>query len=103
MEQFSTESTGVYLIALERARHDAEGFDARHDDRHHTDGELVYAAGVLSEMGVAGMNVLGPLFEPWMGRLAANHEDDRLRQLQIAGSLIAAEIDRLLRSETIDG
>ena len=94
------DSLGASMIADERERQiEKEGFTAEHDDGH-TRGELQAAAVAY---------ILGPLvgdnYWPWFehnGTLTgfkahgyARH--DRLHDLTVAGALIAAEIDRLLR------
>lgn len=113
--------TGAQLIAEERERQvSKEGWDADHDDGH-TEGELASAAAcyaapspifIESRRGRA-VSYIDPF--PWgtvvhCGR-AADDPDGwrffttkemkkgkrRLRQLVIAGALIAAEIDRLQR------
>lgn len=90
--------TGIGLIAAERQRQiQAEGYDAEHDDQH-----------VHRELLITAWEILG-VFHP---RLEADADDDwgliprhrrrpggELRLLVIAGALVAAEIDRLLRAE----
>lgn len=88
-------SRGVDLIADERFRQLAV-HDWRHD-LEHADGELVTAAICYAtppedrEIGsVSGCPTMWP-FEPDTFR-----SRDRVRDLQKAGALIAAELDRLL-------
>ncbi|MCA1988148.1 MAG: hypothetical protein LDL07_03245 [Desulfarculus sp.] len=108
------ETNGVDLIAVERRRQvEVEGFDAARDDRWRR-GELAQAAayyafpgddvatGVTHKWGTGSFSVsLAKLMFPagWSlnGREKSRH--DRIRQLTIAGALIAAEIDRLLREQ----
>lgn len=78
------------LIRAERIRHiEEKGYDARHDDRC-TDGQLAGMAGWYADEHA------GELEWPW--------EDDwpergnRVQDLVRAGSLYAAEVDRLLRA-----
>jgi hypothetical protein len=97
---------GTDLIAAERARQIAkEGYDAAHDDTH-THGELAIAGAILAVDGTDakvedpdGFDTEG---DPW-GHLAKHSYrvagSSRVRTLTIAGALIAAEIDRLLRTE----
>lgn len=85
--------SGIELIAEERQRQiTQEGWTPEHDDGH-IDGELAIEAArwaaegtdiACDDNGMCG---------------TANHRDSkpRLRQLAIAGALIAAEIDRLNR------
>ena len=89
--------TGIELIAQKRAGHDAKGWTAEHDDTH-TDGALAVASAVLALSGT-GACVLDPLSDDddWINTLCRKTEADRIEQLAIAGSLIAAEIDRLQR------
>ncbi len=90
---------GAYLIAAER---DAQlmkysaGHDAEHDD-----GELAYRAAELAVGSTITLEVGGHTPDGW--GLVSKHRGDRVRQLTIAGSLVAAEIDRLLAAQTHDG
>jgi hypothetical protein len=85
---------GAERIAAERRRQiEAEGWTPEHDDQH-SDGVLALAAGQLVK------NAVDAWFKnTWVGEMALKHRGDRIRQLEIAGALIAAEIDRLLRLE----
>jgi len=100
--------TGVGLIAAERQRQiEKEGWDAEHDDDH--DGEQLAFAAVcyalpkrsmslnygLAEIGVEITDLFWPWDEEWWKPTPKN----RIRELEKAGALIAAEIDRLLRLE----
>ena len=86
--------TGVSLIAKERQRQiDVENYNAEHDDDH-GDGQMAMTAAALAVAGTsAGLVMQG--YEDW--GLVEHHKNDRVRQLVIAGALIAAEIDRLCR------
>lgn len=93
--------TGTQLIAEERERQvSQEGYDAKHDDRH-TDHALAINAASLT---VSGTDCA---LDDWRpdGRhdwgLDEKHKGDRVRQLSVAGALIAAEIDRLQRQQPI--
>ncbi|HEY1186801.1 MAG TPA: hypothetical protein VGE74_04045 [Gemmata sp.] len=95
---------GAELIAKERERQIYEkGYLAGHDDEH-ADGSLLIA-GLLLGCDVAGhalANVDPPdLNGPWpdalLLRVREKHAGDAMRQLVIAGAMIAAEIDRLQR------
>lgn len=78
---------GALRIAMERQSHFEGGkWSPEHDDAH-ANGELAEVAGCLA------FSVL----DPW--GLLVKHEKDRIKQLTVAGALIAAEIDRLLRKE----
>ena len=77
---------GIERIAKERQRQvSVEGWTPQHDDEH-KDGE----------MAIAAARYAAPYWE-WDKR--GKHE--RIRQLEIAGALLAAEIDRLLRKSSI--
>ena len=105
--------TGIERIVDERARQIAkEGWTPEHDDEH-TEGELalvgaLYATPVqLSELLMLPneMRFVDPWpsswDEEWDKRLPDRDPKDtsveRIRELEKAGALIAAEIDRLLR------
>lgn len=80
-------SHGVKRIKRERKRQ-LEEWSADHDDTH-GDGELARAASYLAHP------TGNPSDAPrWALGLKTK---DRLRELEVAGALIAAEIDRLLR------
>ena len=89
--------TGVELIAIERERQiKEEGFDAKHDD-HHKDGELVWAAITYAfPTRHVRRDHMWPFSISWWKPTP----DDRIRELEKAGALIAAEIDRLQRIKT---
>lgn len=90
---------GEDLIANERAAQRRKWEDA-HDDRHDR-GELAIAAAEVAIHGTgAQFDFNGEAYpKMWATELAEKHEGDRVRQLAIAGALIAAEIDRLLRAD----
>ena len=85
--------TGVELIAEERERQiNGEGYTAEHDAQH-TDGSMA-TAGAAYALHLRGAGVFStPLIWPWE-REAWKPSDDPIRNLQKAGALIAAEIDR---------
>jgi hypothetical protein len=108
--------TGSERIADERRRQvEKEGWTPGHDD-HHTDGDLVLAAVCYAAHAIGHRlfekddnDTYVRFYDPWPW----NYEDDkrpmaigggedglraRLRLLEKAGALIAAEIDRLLRA-----
>ena len=87
--------TGVQLIAEERERHRAEGWTHDHD-AHHTDFELSMAAACYAAHETDIDEELWNAW-PWAHSWDKRHKHTRIRRLQIAGSLIAAELDRLLR------
>lgn len=97
---------GANLIAVERSRQvSAEGWTLDHDD-HHTDRELLLAAGAYlarairedPDAGPAERQVAAEIDDacgwPWDESMGAG---DPERDLIRAGALIAAEIDRLRR------
>jgi hypothetical protein len=93
--------TGVQLIAAERKRQiEEEGYTEANDD-FFTRGELAragsaYACPVDMERFETVMRYS---LWPWDGILFKETPDNRIRELEKAGALIAAEIDRLLRKE----
>lgn len=88
--------SGAALIAAERQRQiEDEGWTAEHDDAH-TGGEMADAAACYA-LGRADATINGVYLWPW-----ANgwwRPGDPVRNLVKAGALIAAEIDRLKRSD----
>lgn len=80
--------TGAQLIAEERATHEAKGWTAEHDDMH-TEGELATKAA----------EIIADCDDSWGLAKKCGFEGGRVRQLVVAGSLIAAEIDRIQRQE----
>jgi hypothetical protein len=107
-----TQSRGARLITKERQRQiEVEGFNHKHDDAH-IFGELARAAAVYA-MGTRNiftgfprgpsrrcpsptLTNIAPVW-PFSQEYDKRKKHSRIRQLEIAGALIAAEIDRLLR------
>ena len=90
--------SGIALITDERYRQiTREGYSAAHDDGHDR-AEMAVAAAALC---VDGTNALvsdegaDNADDPW--GLVSKHRGQRVRQLVIAGALVAAEIDRVNR------
>lgn len=83
---------GAERIAEERRRQ-VRNWGAEHDDLH-TDEQLAEAASFY-----AIPEQYGPMMElwPWDPQPHKKDEYSRIHQLEVAGALIAAEIDRLLR------
>lgn len=105
----TTTPLGAQLIARERARQvDAEGYDQAHDDAH-TGGVLADAA-IAYAFNASTRMPATPTVTPWerdtwwpfdpAGFKPA--DGNPIRDLVRAGALIAAEIDRLLRTDAID-
>lgn len=99
--------TGIGLIAEERQRQvEVEGFDLNHDKEQNDDGELAAAAAsyafapfMIDEMK-DGYKTPVPMWPKyWLAKWWKPTPDNRIRELQKAGALIAAEIDRLLAEE----
>ena len=103
--------TGVELIAEERTRQiEEEGWTPEHDDDHRDD-EIAWAAVCYAApdrvfvTGVHGSESTVVFNDPWPWDIDWDKREDlddppgRIRQLQMAGALIAAEIDRLQRKE----
>lgn len=97
--------TGLELLADERARQIAKGFDANHDDEHET-GEILTAASQIIYNAEGGTHSTDPevVNDPdatWMDRLAAHvqkkYADDKIGGLVIGAALLVAEIERLQR------
>lgn len=89
--------TGIELIAVERQRQiEEECWTQEHDDQH-DEGELALSACVYAMPNVCRtqlrIKALWPFAPKWFKPTAEN----RIRELQKAGALIAAEIDRLQR------
>lgn len=88
-------NSGVGMIASKRAKHFAKGWTAEHDDKH-THAEIAINAALLIVMGTDAEVTIHSDCPDW--GLDALHEGDRIDRLAVAGSLIAAEIDRLQRA-----
>lgn len=84
----------IDLIAGERGKQITK-WGSDHDDSH-TDGSLAVVAATIAVAGTDA-KVVDPLERGDWGLL--NKHPDRLRQLTIAGALIAAELDREIRYE----
>jgi hypothetical protein len=91
--------TGVERIAAERQRQiEEEGWSEYHDDRWTQDELAVAAACYALPPHVRRDDVLPePEHWPWDWCWWKPTPDNRIRELEKAGALIAAEIDRLLR------
>lgn len=104
---FAAEGKAAGMIAAERIRHASKGFTAEHDDEHR-DGSLMQAAGCYMGTGYAMLVKSGkpipPCFVPkdwpWNAEDWTTPENP-IRAYVIAASLVAAELDRILR--IIDG
>jgi len=97
-------STGVELIAAERKRQIEKGWTAEHDDKAHNTGSLAKAAICYAlEPDERKSKDDRPYsswfldFWPWEYDGWKPTPDNRIRELEKAGALIAAEIDRLIR------
>ena len=112
VERLRGQSEGARRIAAERARQmGAEGWTPEHDDAHRFADLAVHAA-ALAVYGTDAA-VVDPLGRGSIGSreddhwddwgLQEQHGDDRLRSLEIAGALIAAELDRELRAALAEG
>lgn len=92
----SSLSEGARRIAAERRRQiEVEGWTSEHDDQHEQ-GELVLAAVQLAIHRYDG-KIEDPNDSTDFWGLIEKHGHDPIRSLVIAGALIAAELDRLLR------
>jgi hypothetical protein len=96
--------TGAQLIVAERERQIViEQWTAEHDDDH-TDGSLAQAAASYALGGSTITNIdASRVIDIWPASWGAEDkriaDKSRVRQLVVAGALIAAEIDRLLRAD----
>ncbi|GAA3510299.1 hypothetical protein GCM10022234_00690 [Aeromicrobium panaciterrae] len=90
---------GAARIAAERQRQiESEGFDPAHDAQY-TKGELARAAGCYARPPeLRGAHA--SLHWPWLPEFWKPTPQDRIHELEKAGALCAAEIDRLLALET---
>jgi len=97
--------TGIERIAAERKRQiEEEGFTANHDDEN-SHGEMACAAAcyamptfrryITTERQVFVLDAIWYWDREWWKPTP----DNRIRELEKAGALIAAEIDRLIRLE----
>jgi hypothetical protein len=90
---------GIELIREERERQVAKGYTPSHDDLHDT-GEIANAAYCILFEHTQGPGCLEEEDEPenWVQALALEmRKADPIRRMQVAGALIAAEIERLQR------
>jgi len=87
--------TGIERIVAERNRQiNREGWTAEHDEQHR-DEELLIAA--VCYVYNAMKTCFGTVEEwPWDSAWDKRNQHDDIRSLEIAGALIAAEIDRRL-------
>lgn len=94
--------SGVELIADERRRQiEEEGYSGKHDDKINQSGELASAACyyALPETDTEAIRMYPP---NWALMHRKKESKSRLRQLVVAGALLAAEIDRSIRAgETV--
>ena len=92
---------GIERIAAERRRQiETEGWTPEHDDAH-SEGEMALAAAYYaikaSDICDETMNILANHVWPASWSLDWRKPKSHIRNLERAGALIAAEIDRLLR------
>ena len=93
--------TGIKLITKERRRQlEKESWTHEHD-KHHNDGELACAAAAYASAEIyrrttaKGYDETPHIF-PFEKKWWKPTPENRVRELEKAGALIAAEIDRLL-------
>jgi len=95
--------TGIELITEERQRQiTKEGWTLKHDDEHDynqlTDLAMCYLTNPETREEEFGLEEPPPFFPyEWDRKWWKPTPNDRIRELQKAGALIAAEIDRLQR------
>ena len=93
------QSSGIELIAPERERQiNVEGWSSERDDNY-TNDELALAASLYAmPQRKRHLDILYCIW-PWHFTWWKPSPDNRIRELAKAGALIAAEIDRLKRSQ----
>ena len=92
--------TGVERIAAERQRQiEVEGWTAEHDRQHHQNTALIEAAICYALDATGDISQLGRGRWPW--ERGSWKPDTRIRDLEKAGALIAAEIDRLQSEQEV--
>jgi hypothetical protein len=102
MKTANKTKSGAKLIAGERRRQVKEkGYTSKHDDGH-DDGSIPVCAAAIALNSEHYATIQYARFkrgwhEERASYVARKYADDRVRQLVIAGALIAAEIDRLQR------
>lgn len=102
--------SGAWQIAQHRQSHHGKGYTGEHDDSHHTDESLARVAAYLAcpspvttgsilDIPPWGRDTIAKVIEKYPIDTASGVDNNRNRRelLAIAGSLIAAEIDRLGR------
>ncbi len=90
---------GSARIVAERQRQvSAEGWTPEHDAEH-VDGELAEAAACYAMPTIHRPATRPPSLWPWDWTWWKPSPDSRIRELEKAGALCAAEIDRLLAAE----
>jgi hypothetical protein len=96
--------SGIERIAAERKRQiEKEGYFAEDDDAY-VEGELAFAAAAyaVTDDGFFPQRREIILW-PWSSEWWKPSPENRIRELEKAGALIAAEIDRLQRLEAKNG
>ena len=96
-------SNALQLIAAERERQIAKGYDAKHDDGH-KGGDMALLAAMISAFAsvyCSGVQLRKNTPE-WVSkeyqRLHRKYAGNRIERLTDAGALIVAEIERLQRA-----
>ena len=93
---------GIELITEERERQmKVEGWTPEHDDEH-TVGELAMAASCYAMTPQCRTYSITDSGWPWDSIWWKPTPQNRILELQKAGALIAAEIDRLQRKKAVD-
>lgn len=100
-------STGVELIAAERRRQVVKKGRTAEGDDVHVKREMLHCAVTVADDVLDGTDICGDDYyvseDSWplerAAKIVEKYGDDHVARLVIAGALIAAEIDRLLRKE----
>lgn len=100
---------GAERIAVERKRQiDEEGWSPKHDSSHNS-GELCLLAALYlladytaTTNTVEASDIIESELETYWGGGSVNYKEDKIKNLERAGALVAAEIDRLIANPTFD-
>jgi len=93
--------SGIERIAAERQRQIVEEHRLPEDDARHESGEMARAAALYAMPATKRRGTSMKFWKlwPWDKKWWKPTPDNRIRELEKAGALIAAEIDRLERIE----
>jgi len=96
-------TNGVKAIQEERERQIEKGYSKKHDQTFHKNGELLdVPLGILlyhSNYRIEGDNSFYRALADWERYIIEKYSDYYKRSLEVAGAMIAAELDRILDDE----